>query len=259
MGQLRGRGRSLEAVVSLGPSIHPMPQARSKDPLTAATTSILVPALKPLGFRREGQRLLLRIENDILQRIGFWYSSGLAGQFFHAYYSVNTLFCLKLPEDIGGSLMGGRFWDEVTRAELWPSSPQEVADASMNRILKLVFEQALPYFQRVSSADGVLNLLSDCQQESERSTGILNFHWEFERGCCAVKVGDFSAAELFLRRARDLYAKDDNGLWRESNLARAALCQQLLDALQGGSALDLLEKWKTQTVHNWKLEKVISN
>jgi len=33
-----------------------MPKARSQDPLLAATTSYLIPVLKPLGFQRLGTR-----------------------------------------------------------------------------------------------------------------------------------------------------------------------------------------------------------
>jgi hypothetical protein len=41
--------------------------ARSSDPLTAATTSILIPELRFFGFRRKTNRLIARIQDDILQ------------------------------------------------------------------------------------------------------------------------------------------------------------------------------------------------
>ena len=121
-----------------------MPKARSKDPLLAATTSILLPAVKPFGFQRRTPRSLDRICDDALHTISPWYS-GWGGRDFYIPYSVMPL---VPPTDFEYVARGTRLRDPVGNAESWPGQTHELADASMQRGVQLCKQRCFPIFLR---------------------------------------------------------------------------------------------------------------
>ncbi len=117
---------------------------RSSDPLTAATTSILVPELRSHGFRRKTNRLLARIQDDILQFLDFQMSAS-GGKDFCVNYAAISLLC---PRDYW-ILQPGTRLNRENGAEAWlPAKSHEDADASMAKVVNLVRTQALPFFER---------------------------------------------------------------------------------------------------------------
>jgi hypothetical protein len=65
---------------------------RSKDPLPVATTSLLLPALRPLGFTKKSAWVIGRIRNEILQLLDLQLSSFGSGDFCVNYASVSLFF-----------------------------------------------------------------------------------------------------------------------------------------------------------------------
>jgi hypothetical protein len=64
---------------------------RSTDPLTAATTGILIPALRLQGFQRNSNRVIARIKDDILQFLDLQLSA-YGGKDFCINYASISLF-----------------------------------------------------------------------------------------------------------------------------------------------------------------------
>jgi hypothetical protein len=64
---------------------------RSKDPLTAATTSVLKPALTSLGFQGRGSRDFVRINDGVLQLINLQLQA-YGSKDFCVNYSATTLY-----------------------------------------------------------------------------------------------------------------------------------------------------------------------
>src|ERR1017187_3188192 len=118
-----------------------MPKARSKDPLLAATTSILLPALRPFGFQRKGNLELDRVRDGILHFVspGYFRGTGL----FRVEYGAMPL---VPPTDFLYFAWGNRLRYEENRYEGWAGDTHELADASMQRVVKLMRERVLPLF-----------------------------------------------------------------------------------------------------------------
>src|SRR4051794_33981471 len=71
---------------------HDVMAGRSSDPLTAATTSILIPELWSHSFRRKTNRIIARIQDDILQVFDLQLSA-YGGKDFCINYASLSLFC----------------------------------------------------------------------------------------------------------------------------------------------------------------------
>jgi hypothetical protein len=128
---------------------------QSSDPLTAATTIILIPELRSHGFRRKTNRIIARIQDDILQFFDLQMSA-YGGKDFCVNYASISIFCPRayLVLQPGARLK----WENG--AEAWLSAKtHNDADASMAKVAGMVKTQALPFFEATKSVDGLLECL----------------------------------------------------------------------------------------------------
>jgi hypothetical protein len=221
-----------------------MPKARSKDPLLAATTSILLPAVKPLGFQRYGSRKLARICDDILHIIGPWYS-GWGGRDFYVECCAMSL---VPPTDSIYLTWGYRLRDEMTGHASWPGQTHELADASMERVVQLMYKRVLPsYYAQLETTKAFLALLQKRPDPDH--------HTHFQRACCLVKLQRLDEASEELAEAIRHYVKDG----RSWCFPEAARCEEMLKAIHEGEPLELYKRWKMETIRNLRLEKIIPN
>jgi hypothetical protein len=219
-----------------------MPKARSKDPLLAATTSILLPAVKPFGFQRRTARSLDRICDDVLHSISPWYS-GWGGRDFYVPYSVMPL---VPPTDFEYVARGTRLWDPIGKSYSWPGQTHELADDSMQRAVLLLQAEVLPnFFARVETTESFLTYL---QQEPKA-----DHHEHFRRACCLVKLQRLDEAMLELNAAIIGYVADG----RDWCFPKIAQCEEMRKAISAGTSRQLYDEWKTQTIKNLRLEKII--
>lgn len=197
----------------------------SKDPLTASTTSILLPSLKPFGFRRLTGRVVARISSDILQSVSLQLAAYGGGDLCVNYASL-TLFN---PRDFFSLSPGDRL-RRLNAADAWfPSSTHEAADASMREVVPLLEAQALPFFQSMYTPEVILKYL-------KREKSGPNHHRGFDIACCLEKLERFKDAERHAQVAANLYRKDG----RPWALDCARQADELLASLRDGSVADLL-------------------
>ena len=221
-----------------------MPRARSKDPLLAAENSFLLPVVKPFGFQRRGSRMLVRICDDVLHIIDPWYSSYGGRDFYVTCCAMG----LTPPTDFIHVSWGDRLRDETTGYDSWPGQTHELADASMRRVVGLMYKRVLPsFFQRLETMQDFLALLEKRQDPDH--------HTHFERACCLVKLHRLDEASGHLTEAVRRYMKDG----RSWCFPKAAQCQEMLRAISDGSHLQLYERWKMETIRGLKLEKITQN
>jgi hypothetical protein len=218
-----------------------MPKARSKDPLLAATTSILLPAVKPFGFQRRTPRSLDRICDDALHTISPWYS-GWGGRNFYIPYSVMPL---VPPTDFEYVARGARLRNP-RNTESWLGQTHELADASMHRAVELLQVEVLPnFFARMETTESFLAYL---QQRPEA-----DHHEHFRRACCLVKLQRLDEAMLELNAAIDGYV----ACGYDWCFPKAAQCEEMRNAIRAGAHQRLYHDWKAQTIRNLRLEKII--
>jgi hypothetical protein len=221
-----------------------MAKSRSKDPLLAATTSILLPVVKPYGFQRYGSRKLVRICDDVLHLIGPWYS-GWGGRVF---YIDCCALGLTPPTDGIYLTWGDRLRDEMTGHDSWPGQTHELADASMERVVQLMYKRVLPsYFQRLETMEDFLALLEKRPDPDH--------HVHFQRACCLVKLQRLDEAGGQLTAAIRQYVEDG----RSWCFPKAAQCEEMLKAIGEGTSLEVYERWKAETIRKLRLEKVVPN
>jgi len=210
-----------------------MATRRAKDPLSAATTGILVPALQPHGFRRGSTRRLGRLGACAFQLLELQKSASGSADFCVNYASM----LLVPPVDHlvlqpGGRLRGARGGDAW-----WPAAGPDQADESMRQVVAAVRAQALPFFQATRSAGGLYDQLAREEWGSRH-------HLELALGACAAWLEDLGSARAHLGRAIALYAGDGRS-WCAGFSARA---QALLDAIDGGVHGALLRGWRAESV-----------
>src|SRR5262245_13837417 len=129
--------------------------ARSKDPLTAATTAILKPAVAPSGFEKLTTRMFGRIRNGIVQ----WFDiqvSMYGSRDFCLNHSSQPLF---VPCDHFAVIVGGRVPRGKSGDGWWPSRTIEAADESMGEVASIFESRVLPWFEQTSVVAGLLDEL----------------------------------------------------------------------------------------------------
>src|ERR1051326_9553378 len=109
-----------------------MTRPRSRDPLTAATSAILIPFLRPNGFRRASNRLIARLTDGMCQFL-WLHLSGWVGKDFRVHYVTLSLFC---PRDFL-VLQAGDCLQRPNGSVLWlPAQTHELADESMATVIR---------------------------------------------------------------------------------------------------------------------------
>ena len=214
---------------------------RSKDPLTASATSLLLPALRPLGFKKKSARVIGRIRNEIFQLLDLQVSSFGSGDFCVNYASV-ALFC---PREFLVLQPGSRLRNASGVEVWWPARSHDMANASMQEVVQALQGQAIPFFEATGTVAGLLDLLLSENWASRH-------HLEFELGCCLVRLGRIEEAERHLTQGISLY-QSDGRKWCQDGIARS---EELLGAIRRGVASELLQEWTRQSVRKLRLEEL---
>jgi len=201
---------------------------RSSDPLTAATTSILIPELRTRGFRRKTNRIIARIQDDILQFFDLQLSA-YGGKDFCVNYASISLFC---PRDYLILQPGARLKRE-NGAEAWLSAKTyEDADTSMAQVANMAQMQVFPFFDATKSVVGLLGWL-------KRENWGSRHHLYLEMAFCEAPLGRISDAKVHALRAIDLYREDGRDWCAEY----IDLCEQLIAGIESNNLTGRFQHW----------------
>jgi hypothetical protein len=214
---------------------------RSSDPLTAATTSILIPELRSHGFRRKTNRVIARILDDILQFFDLQLSA-YGGKDFCVNYASLSLFC---PRDYLILQLGARLnWENG--AEAWLSAKTHAeADASMAQVASMVQMQALPFFEATKSVERLLECL-------KRENWGSRHHLHLEMAFCEARLGRFGEAQAHALRAIDLYREDGRD-WCADYID---LCQRLIAGIESDKLTEMFQHWIEHSVGKLGLSRI---
>jgi hypothetical protein len=228
----------------------------SRDPISDATSSILIPSLEVQGFKLFTNRITARIVDDILQFLSVQVSRRGTRWFRLHYASI----CLFRPRDVlplqpGGTIV--RASEPKTFLQrLFRSRPQRVgfdgtgpesANASMSEAMCLADTQAMPFFAQTRTTLLLYDRLLKEQWGSEH-------HLLFEMGCCLARLQRFIEAEKILRRAVYLYEKDGRD-WCNIEIGRV---NSLRRAIQQGRSDECLIGWTRESVSNLALDALVT-
>jgi hypothetical protein len=215
--------------------------ARSSDPLTAATTRILIPELRSHGFRRKTKRIIARVRDDILQFFDLQLSA-YGGKNFCVNYASLSLFC---PRDYLILQPGARLKGE-NGAEAWLSAKtHDEADASMAKVVKMVQTQALPFFEATKSVDGLLECLKSEDWGSRH-------HLYLEMAFCEARMDRFDEAKSHALRAIELYRADGRD-WCPEYIE---LSQRLIGGVESSKLTGILQCWIDHSLGKIGLSKI---
>lgn len=143
---------------------------------------------------------------------------------------------------------GERLRDDMTGYTSWAGQTHEITDASMARVVQLLYKKVLPsYFQRLERMEGFLALIEKRPNPDH--------HTYFERACCLVKLRRLDEASGHLTEALRRYMQDG----RSWCFPKAAQCEEMLKAIRNGLSLQLYDRWKQETIRDLKLEKIVPN
>lgn len=214
---------------------------RSSDPLTAATTSILMPKLRTHGFRRKTNRLIARIQDDILQFFEFQLDAYGRKTFCINYASLSLFW----PRDYFVLQPGARLnWDNGGEAWL-PTVTHDEADESMARVVNMAERQALPFFEATKSVPGLLNCLNHEIWGSRH-------HQFLEMAFCEARIGRFHDAKSHALQAIDLYRVDGRA-WCPEYIE---LCQELIGGMESNKLSEMFERWIDHSVGKLRLSEI---
>ena len=214
---------------------------RSSDPLSASTTSILIPELRSHGFRRKTNRVIARIQDDILQFLDLQMSA-YGGKNFCVNYASLSLFC---PRDYLILEPGARLNGE-NGAEAWLSAKShDDADASMAKIAKMVQTQALPFFEATKSVDGLLECL-------KREDWGSRHHLYLEIAFCEARRAQVGEAQAHALRAIELYREDGRDWCAEY----IDLCQRLIAGIESDKLTEMFQHWLEHSIGKLGLSKI---
>ena len=220
---------------------------RSKDALTAATTSFWAPILREHGFKKYTKRSFGRVRNDCVFQYIDLQLSAFGGKDFAVNYA--SVLITRLQEHVGSTTFR-RLPRGKSHDGWWSAKTQERADESMRDICDKTRNIALPWFDSTSTALGLAHELVNLVDHG-------NPHTFFELGCCYVTAGDLAAASVPLGETIRCFQKAfDEMPKRTWALQERSLAEELMAAIGNGTHASLLSRWRDQTVANLKLEKV---
>lgn len=223
---------------------------RPKDPLTAATIAILKPAVDELGFKTDGSRSFARVRDDVLQGFSLQLSAWGSKDFAVNYYA----FTLVSPREHFVSLAGGRLPRGKSRDGWWASKNHQRADESMREVVGGLTTFCFPWFVRTSTTAGLLDVLLE-EHAEKRSPDA---HYLFEIACCLVHLGRTAEAQSVLSEAVAAFRKSHQEhsvrTWCLVGLER---CELLQTAIRESTQVQLLAKWREDSIRNLKLEKIL--
>jgi hypothetical protein len=217
-----------------------MPTTRSKDPLTAAATSILLPALRPYGFERKTNRVIARVcSADILQFFDLQLGSYGSKDFCVNYASIS----LVCPRDYLILEPGNRLSHRNGAAAWFSAVTHEEADSSMLEVAKMAVGQAVPFFDRSRTLADQLGL-----HHSDKHHGCL------EMACLSARLGRTEDAVAYALRAIKLY-REDGREWCPQYITH---CEALINSIQAGNYVQLLGEWRDHSIATLRLEGLIT-
>lgn len=208
--------------------------ARSKDPLTAATTSILQPGLESAGFAKLTARVFVRLRSPIVQHVSVSLSRW-GGNRFSVCYSSMPLF---VPATDFTLMVGGWFPRDGHENGEWSKKHHDAADHAMNSVLDEFQTGILPWFDRTDTVDAIIPILTSMAYTPKGPR-------ELELGACHAWLGNVDAAKAVL--------SFDGG----NHVARE-LCESLLTAIETGTHQSHLDGWQSNTVQSLELGKLTS-
>ncbi len=220
---------------------------RSKDALTAATTSVWAPILREHGFKKYAKRSFGRVTNDCVFQYIDLQLSAFGGKDFAVNYA--SILITRLHDGVASTTFR-RLPRGKSHDGWWSAKTLERADESMQDVCDKTRIIALPWLDSTSSAMGLAQELVNLAEHG-------NPHMRFELGCCYATVGDLAEANAPLQEAIRLFQKSyDEMPERTWALRERSLAEYLVAALADGTHASLLSSWRDQSVLNLKLDKV---
>jgi hypothetical protein len=222
---------------------------RSKDALSAATTSYWAPILREHGFKKYTKRSFGRVRHDCVFQYIDLQLSAFGGKDFAVNFA--SVLITRLQEHVGSTTFR-RLPRGKSNDGWWSAKNHERADESMQDVCEKTRNITLPWFASTSTALGLAQELVSLAEHG-------NPHTFFELGCCYATAGDLAAASAPLREAIRLFQKAyDEMPERTWALREQSLAEELVAAIANGNHTQLLSMWRDQTVANLKLEKLRS-
>lgn len=201
------------------------------DELAKAITKIVYPVLKLEGFRRNRRREFIRHQCGIVQRLDFQVNSW-GGRDFCVNISANIV----ASNEFVTLQPGFRLTRDTDGGDLWlPSKTKDEAESSAAVILGSICEEAVPFFERTRTVEG----LSEVLAKENWGSG---HHLHFQRGVALALMGDTGGARKHLDDAIRLY-QEDGREWCADKIDKA---KQLSEALANGNAPQLLTRWERE-------------
>ena len=222
---------------------------RSKDPLTAATTSILKPAIASLGFQKLGSRSFGCVSDGVLQYLDLQLSA-YGSKDFAVNHAAITLFN---PRDYMVLQPGGRLPRGKSGDGWWKSSTHELADNSMRDVAERFTSHCLPWFERTRTTAGLLDVLI----EHNSAINPPNAHYLFDIACCQAKLGQLPEAWRSSEKAVAAYNAWHQRIKADWCFDCIATCQKLLEAIRDKHQERLLADWQAHSILKLKLGKIL--
>jgi hypothetical protein len=223
----------------------------ARDPISAATTSLLLPGLEAEGFKRFTNRIIARIVDDTFQFVSV-HLSRRGTRWFKLHYASICLFRPRdgLPLQPGDTIFRTvesssalrRLFRIKERRFAFDGTGPESANASMSEAAPLVAAQAIPFFERTRTTLLLYEILRKERWGAEH-------HLQFQMGCCLARLQRLSEAEKALRRAVRLYEKDGYD-WCRDEIKRV---NSLLTAIKEGRSDEQLNAWTRTSISNLEL------
>lgn len=220
---------------------------RSKDALTAATTSVWAPILREHGFKKYAKRSFARVMNDCVFQYIDLQLSAFGGKDFAVNYA--SILITRL-QDVVGSSTFRRLPRGKSHDGWWSAKTLECADESMRDVCEKTKNIALPWFDSTSSAMALA-------QELANHADHRNPHTHFEMGCCYATEGNLADAIAPLQEAIRLFQNSYDEMpecaWA---IRERSLAENLVASIADGTHASLLSSWRNQSVVNLQLKKV---
>ncbi len=144
---------------------------------------------------------------------------------------------------------GERLRQPKTNFEWWDIEPRNEA-IQLRDMLRIIQEQALPFYGRTATPQGLVNY-SEGRYRNSVNPPII----EAEAYSWALVGQDKKAIEALDRLQRAVEAMPPTQPWGQPILARSLLVRQAL-AKSDPAVTHLLQEWRDETVRRLKLEKL---
>jgi hypothetical protein len=227
-----------------------MTQRRSRDAITAATSSVLKPALAALEFSPLSRRSFARVRDCICQRIDLQVTS-YGGRDFRVWIGSDVIALPSGIDPLPGVIE--ILTDRPDRDRWWSGQTHQDADRAMADIVALLNGRARSFLAQTRDAANFFRYLTP------RRLGP-DHHRRLARACCAAWIGRRTEAISTLREAIELYISDHlesakDGIDRSWCLEYVRPAKKLLNAISDCTEQELLQKWAMARIKMLKLPR----